>query len=146
MADATEDSPQPTPHWKPFASVLREFGVTVALSFLSLLALLYTAHYHLLVFLRTSTPPCTPTPTSYTCRVAHDLAALRLAPLEVLKVTTVCAVGVFLGMELVVRVCGSVRVFSRRGLRNDDVEMGAARGERINPGDMKAVGRDVSVL
>ncbi|KAJ7697220.1 hypothetical protein B0H17DRAFT_1197619 [Mycena rosella] len=74
------------------AHLAREFLVTLALSYLALLALLYTIQYHVLRFLGSEAgAECTPC-----VRIVRELAAL--SPVAVLEVTTACTVLVFLGL------------------------------------------------
>jgi hypothetical protein len=94
------DSPSEATH-RSLALLLHEFLTTVALSFLCLLGILHTLQYQAQLFL-SETPPCTETSSlSSACtpcaRVSLHLAAL--SPLDVLKVTTICAALVFITME-----------------------------------------------
>ncbi|KAJ7728292.1 hypothetical protein DFH07DRAFT_945777 [Mycena maculata] len=99
------------------ASIVREFAITVALSFLVLRAILHTLQYR--AILLEESPSC---PESLLCRVARDLSCL--APLEVLKITAVCALLVFLGMEAAMRIAGFVGRSVPCHSPVDDVERG----------------------
>jgi hypothetical protein len=98
------------PHSSPSADahsnlawLAREFLITVALSFLCLLAIIQTVQYNARLSV-VETLPCTEQSSSCTpcARISLHLAAL--SPLDILKVTTICAALVFVGMEAAARV------------------------------------------
>ncbi|KAJ7635471.1 hypothetical protein DFH06DRAFT_1220644 [Mycena polygramma] len=89
----------PAPLSRRVADLLREFIITVALSSMVLLVILYTVQYHVWLFVREAQPCTSCTPCT---RVSLHLAAL--SPLDVVKITTVCAALVFIGMEVAARI------------------------------------------
>ncbi|KAJ6540733.1 hypothetical protein B0H19DRAFT_1381691 [Mycena capillaripes] len=95
------DSSPPAPLRLRLATILREFIITVVLAFLCLLAILHTVQYHVRIFL-SDAPPSTDLASSPCARVSLHLAAL--SPLDVLKITVICAALVFLGMEAAARI------------------------------------------
>ncbi|KAJ7615694.1 hypothetical protein B0H17DRAFT_677834 [Mycena rosella] len=93
------------------AHLAREFLITVALSFFFLLAIVQTIRYQVLRALGAPDSACAAcTPCT---RVSLELAALT--PLAILKITTACAVLVFLALEAA--VC-----LGWRSVRPEDVE------------------------
>jgi hypothetical protein len=108
---------------RSLALLLREFLITVGLSFLCLLGILHTLQSQIQLFLR-ETSPCTDTSSSSctSCaRVSLHLAAV--SPLDVLKVTTICAAVVFITMEAVAWILLRMG-WSARSTRDGDAEAG----------------------
>ncbi|KAJ6461858.1 hypothetical protein C8R47DRAFT_1327371 [Mycena vitilis] len=113
------------------ADLLREFIITVALSSVVLLTILYTVQYHVWLFLREA-PPCAERTSCTPCtRVSLHLAAL--SPLDVVEITTVCAALVFIGMEVVARIL-LLLGWTPRCTRTPDAE---ADGSGIERGEMR---------
>ncbi|KAF7369590.1 hypothetical protein MVEN_00289700 [Mycena venus] len=109
--------------------LLREFLITVALSFLCLFGILHTFQSQIHLFLR-EMPPCTETSSS-TCtpcdRVSLHFAAL--SPLDILKVTTICAALVLITMEAVARISLHMGWSVARSTRDGDTETGVMEAE-----------------
>ncbi|KAJ7762929.1 hypothetical protein B0H16DRAFT_1528179 [Mycena metata] len=103
----TDADVPPTTTITTISTLLREFTITVVLSFLCLLALLFTIQYHIRLFLGggelPSCPSCTRAPTPCPHTDTDTRVFVSLSPLDVLKITTVCALFVFVSMELVAR-------------------------------------------
>ncbi|KAJ7177185.1 hypothetical protein C8R46DRAFT_1188771 [Mycena filopes] len=135
---------------------LREFAITVLLAFLCLLALLHTIQYHVRLFVAserslasTSCPPQSSQsadPEDGSSAVSLHLASL--SPLAVLKITTVCALLVFLAMELAARALRRPAWSPLSPLDSDngnarssaDLEAGVGgSGSGIGPVDAKAL-------
>ncbi|KAJ7050675.1 hypothetical protein C8F01DRAFT_1177767 [Mycena amicta] len=102
-----------------FPPLVFEFGVTVVLSFLILLAILYTLEYHIRLFLSTQS---TPSP----CAESLLSTLSALSPLDVLKVTSGCAALVFAAIECIARI-------SSRGKRATARDVEAAAGSEYLP-------------
>jgi hypothetical protein len=113
----TEAMPPETPP-RRLVHLAREFLITVALAFLCLLALLHTIQYHIRLLLGESAPCETCAPC---VRLSLEIAAL--APLAVLKITTICALMVFMCIEV------TERIAARFGLARSRVQDVEARGE-----------------
>ncbi|KAF7340573.1 hypothetical protein MSAN_02128800 [Mycena sanguinolenta] len=104
------------------AWVVREFLIIVALSFVCLLAIIQAIQYQFRVF---ETPSCTEqAPCTPCARVSLHLAAL--SPLEVLKITTICAASVLISIEIAVRVLLFMEWLPPDCTRIDDAEASTA--------------------
>ncbi|KAJ6452433.1 hypothetical protein C8R45DRAFT_1040635 [Mycena sanguinolenta] len=120
-------SSAPDASQRHLAWVVREFLIIVALSFVCLLAIIQAVQYHFRVF---ETPSCTEqAPCTPCARISLHLAAL--SPLEVLKITTICAASVLISIEIAVRILLFMGWLPPDCARIDDAEVGVAEAGEI---------------